>query len=591
MRPVFGPTDNLCRKRNCVIVIVDIAESVRLIDQDEDDAIRRWLALVAHCRAAILPASGGRLVKSIGDGMLIEFEHVVPAITAAFAIQHASCRDNIGKPPSRHILLRMGIELGDVIVTDDDLLGSTANRAARLAALAGPGEIVVSQNVHQRLEPMLGADIHAYGPCFLRHLSDPQPAFRVGPASPNPVVTPSFQATSVLPTVAVLPPRLREVDSELDVFADSYATSLVRHLTRFPDLEVVFRQGLSRADSGCDAEMNAHLSADFVLSAGCSIEAGRPVLEYELAEAKSGRILLAKRFVRNKATLDCFTPKEACWLALRVRQAVLQRVLHRIRSESPVTLKSPILLAGAIGLIYRLSAREFEHARHLLQTIIDRSRGQCVPLAWLANWHVLRVQQGWSPDPLQDGLQALEYTKAALDADPNCALALAVNGLVCTNLLKRLDLASKCYDLAIAADPDNGLAWLWRGTMYAFMGEGARAMEDTARALSLAPTAPYSYYFDSLAATAYLTASRYDLATTYATRSLRANQSHTSTLRVLAVAQMGLNRGDESRRIVARLRRLEPTLTVRSYLQRTPAADFQIGQDCATTLGQAGLPN
>jgi adenylate cyclase len=201
------------------------------------------------------------------------------------------------------------------------------------------------------------------------------------------------------------------------------------------------------------------------------------------------------------------------------------------------------------------------------------------------------VQQGWSPDPVQDGLQALEYTKAALDADPGCALALAVDGLVCTNLLKRLDIAAKRYDLAIDNDPENGLAWLWRGTMHAFMGDGGRAMEDTARALSLAPMSPYRHYFDSLAASACLTASRYDLAATYAKRSLRANRSHTSTLRVLAIAQMGLNWGDEARRLVAGLRRLEPALTVSSYLRRTPAADFQIGQDCAAALGQAGLPN
>jgi tetratricopeptide (TPR) repeat protein len=405
-------------------------------------------------------------------------------------------------------------------------------------------------------------------------------------------VEPGFQATSALPTVAVLPPRLRDTEWQLDAFADSYAAPLVRHLARFPDLEVVFRPATWRGDPGCSTEMDAHLNADFVLSWGCSVEAGRPVLECELAEAKSGRILLADRLIRKRATLECLRPEEVCWLSRGVRRAVLQCVLHRVQSESPVTLKSPILLAGAIGLTYRLSVREFDHARHLLQTVVDRSRGQSVPLAWLANWHVLRVHQGWSPDPLQDGLQAQQYTKAALDADPSCALALAVDGLVHTNLLKRLDIAAKRFDLAIDADPDNGLAWLWRGTMHAFMGDGARAMEDTARALSLAPMAPpYGYYFDSLAATAYLTASRYDLAMVYAKRSLRANRSHTSTLRVLAIAQMGLNWGDEARRIVTRLRRLEPTLTVPSYLRRTPAADFQIGRDCAAALGRAGLPN
>src|SRR5215813_781920 len=124
------------------VVLVDIVESVRLVDQDEVNVISRWLALVKHVRTTLLPEHGGRLVKSLGDGMLLDFEDVRSAVSAALSIQQASNVDNAGHPPERHILLRIGIEVSDVIVELDDVHGRGVNLAARLMTLAGPGEIV-----------------------------------------------------------------------------------------------------------------------------------------------------------------------------------------------------------------------------------------------------------------------------------------------------------------------------------------------------------------------------------------------------------------------------------------------------------------
>src|SRR5450432_10910 len=101
MRPdIVSGKGNICARRTCAVLIVDIVESVRLIEEDEEETIQRWLGIVAHSRATILPPCGGRVVKSTGDGMLIEFEHAVAAVTAAFAIQHSSQRDNFGRPAS-----------------------------------------------------------------------------------------------------------------------------------------------------------------------------------------------------------------------------------------------------------------------------------------------------------------------------------------------------------------------------------------------------------------------------------------------------------------------------------------------------------
>ena len=166
------------------VLVVDIVESVRLIEQDEEGAIARWLSLVNHVEADLLAAGEGRLVKCLGDGMLMEFGDVRAALSVAFAIRHASKRLNFGVAPDRQMLLRMGIEISDVIIDQRDLYGRGVNLANRLASLAGPDEIVISAEVRDRLTPVLDADIEDLGECYLKHVEAPVRAYRIGPPGP-----------------------------------------------------------------------------------------------------------------------------------------------------------------------------------------------------------------------------------------------------------------------------------------------------------------------------------------------------------------------------------------------------------------------
>jgi adenylate cyclase len=261
------------------------------------------------------------------------------------------------------------------------------------------------------------------------------------------------------------------------------------------------------------------------------------------------------------------------------------------RSRGLPTLKSYTLLMAAIALMHSISREDFDQARHLLQTLIDRATRQSIPNALLAHWYVLRGQQGWSHDQQRDSYRALECTKRALDNDPKCSLALAIDGAVHTNLLKRLDVARDRYELALAANPSDALAWALKGTLHAFTDEGTSAVRCTGLALRLSPLDPRRYYYDTLAASAHLTAGQDENALALAQRSLRENRSHTSTLRVMAVAQWRLGLRQEARKTVQRLLELEPDLTIARYLKRTPSAPYKIGKEIAGALRDAGVPS
>ena len=179
-----------------------------------------------------------------------------------------------------------------------------------------------------------------------------------------------------------------------------------------------------------------------------------------------------------------------------VGTAVTSRELQRSRTQPLPTLKAYTLLMGAVSLMHRLSPPDFAEAHRLLQALIDRGVRHPLPIAWLGNWHVLRVQQGWSEDPQRDTYLASECTKRALDMDPDNSLALAVNGFVHVNLLKRFDIAEDSYERALTANPSNAFAWLLKGTLHAFKSEGEQAVEHTERALALSPLDPHRYFYE-----------------------------------------------------------------------------------------------
>jgi adenylate cyclase len=574
------------------VLLVDVVESVRLIEQDEEGFVSRWLALVEQVKSDITSECGGRLVKSLGDGMLLEFDDVRSAVSAAFAIQHVSHRANLDIGSERHILLRMGLEISDVIIDESDVYGRGVNLAARLATLAGPGEIVASANVRDQLTADLDADIEDLGECYLKHLAEPVRAYRVGPPGPRPVIEAGLAHGELLPALAVVPFSARDPRDNYLVIGEVIAEELIRDLSCSPELNVISRLSTTvfRGRGATLAQISATLSANYVLSGEYRVDDRRIVIDAELAEAKSGQIVWTRRHKGQIAGILSGRRELIDQIASDVSAAVMQRELQRSQGQPLPTLKSYTLLIGAIALTHRLSTSDFEEARKLLEALIERAPRQALPRAWLANWHVLRVQQGWSTDPQQDARLALQSTKQALDADPRCSLALAVDGFVHTNLLKQLDKARERYNLALMNNPSDARAWSLKGTLHAFMGEGEQAVSCTRRALRLSPLDPHRWFYDSLAATAYLAAHRFDRALEAAKRSLRVNRTHTSTLRAQAVAQWQLGRSEEARATVQELLRLEPALTVSRWLARSPSADYSIGREWAEIFRKIGVP-
>ena len=581
------------RRAARTVVVVDIVESVRLMEQDEEDTVQRWQAFVADVTNRLVPQYAGRLVKSLGDGLMLEFEAVLPAVQCATAMQAAIADANQGRPVERCMYLRVGAHVADVIVDEHDIYGRGVNLAARLSTLAGPGEIVVSAELRDGVTDGLDFDVEDLGECYLKHVERAVRAYRVGPAGPDPrVIRSCGHVDNSRPTVAVIPFRARGPDPAEQVIGEVLADVVIAHLSTADTLNVVSRLSTTVfKDRDAPLEdIGSRLGAGYVVSGRLLCATPRLSLTIELAEAKTGHVVWADFLSAD--VREVLEPHSELVerIVAKVSGAIIARELVRSRSQSLPTLESYSLLLGAVALMHRTGAHDFARAHAMLEHLVERDRRQPRPHAWLANWYALRVTQGQSSEPASDTRRALAHAQDALERDPDCSLALAIDGVLCINLLKDLAGAETRFAAALESNPNEGLAWLFKAVMHAFRGEGPEAEAASQRALALSPLDPMRHYYDSLAATAALGAQNYSQAIRLAQRSLRANRTHPSTYRTLAIAQALLGDQTAAAATVAHLLRLTPRYTVTDFQLLSGFSLGPMKQDFADALLSAGLP-
>lgn len=603
-------------RQEAVVLLVDLVESVRLMREHETNCVRRWSDFVQIVTGQILPRHGGVLVKSLGDGLMARFEAVPDAVAAAGEMHRTLAAQNATLPEDRQFHLRAGINSAIAWSDGIDIYGTGVNLAARLATLAGPGETIASASAHEQLAAALanlakpgetigsatvrdelthGVDARCedLGECVLKHFDKPVRAYRVGPASPHPSLAARRDyGTPMEPTIAVIPFDARnDVVEHFDV-GNLIADSVIWRLSKSPNLKVISRLSTNvfRGRNSDVAEVSAYLGATYVLSGGYTVDAGRILVTAELSAARTNRVVWTDRMSGHIADLLQPESELAQRIAGAVHLSVFDTEVDHIHTQPLPTLESYSLLLGSIRLMHRSSKEEFLQTRKILDELIDRHNRIAAPRAWLANWYILRVTRGWSEDRKREAAEALNVSHAALDRDPSDALALATEGFVHCHLLNDLDTARERCDQAVDANPSHALGWLYRGTVNAFKGEGQAAVEATRRALELSPLDPQRYYYESLGATAELSAHNYKQAERLARSSLMLNRMHPSTWRVLTIALVAQDRMEEARQALARMRALEPALTVARYVARIPNAHLDTGRQWARSLEMAGLP-
>ena len=576
------------------IVVMDVVESVRLILADEEAVIDRWRRFVAEVRTEVLPPLGGRMVKSLGDGLLLEFGTVIEAVNAASEAHRRIRAYNAGCSPSLELHLRAGVHDADVVIDEIDMYGVGVNLTSRLAALAGPDETVISPEARDALVPGLDLDIEDLGDCYLKHFTEPQRAYRAGPLGSQSIMwSGSAVGSTDAVGIAVVPFSTNGNIDHAAFLGDALADDLIAQLSRQRQLNVVSRLSTTAfRDRSLDLNAMAQtLGCQYVVHGTCAVAGDKVRVRAQLIDLRAKNVLWADGIDGSVADVLSGSSPVVDRLTEEVGRALVEVEVRRAVTMPLPSLQSYTILLGAIAMMHRLSPRDFHRSRDMLLYLCDRHPRATAPRAWLGKWHVMRVAQGWSPDSAADAQQARTIVAQALDLEPEHSLALAIDGLVCAYITKDMATAAQRYEASIRSNPSEGLAWLFQSALYSYKDQGNLAVECATHAQRLSPLDPMKYYYDNFTSTAKLSANDYEGAIEFGKRSLRANRTHGPTLRILAIAQVLADRVDEARQTISEMLVVEPGFSVSKFLERYPGAAAPHTIRYAEALRTAGLPS
>ena len=306
----MNPGRERVERRLAAILAADVAGYSRLIGADEEGTLSRLKALR---RAVIDPKIGehrARIVKTTGDGMLVEFGSVVDALRCAVEVQRAIGKRNAGASDDRRIEYRIGIHQGDIVVEDGDIFGDGVNIAARLESLAEPGGICVSARVQEDVAGKIDLAFEDLGEPELKNIARPVRVFRV---RPNRVAGTANDASQPLlapldkPSVVVLPFANMSADPEQGFLADGIAEDIITALSRYPSLFVIARNSsFTYKGRAADVkQVGRDLGVRYVLEGSLRKSGNRIRVSAQLVEVGTGNHVWAERYDRDLAEIFC----------------------------------------------------------------------------------------------------------------------------------------------------------------------------------------------------------------------------------------------------------------------------------------------
>jgi TolB-like protein len=286
-------------RRLAAILAADIAGYSRLLGADEVGTVQ---ALREHRSAAdpLIAQHGGRIVKTTGDGVLIEFGSVVGAVECALGLQELAAERNSAIASDRRMEWRIGVHLGDVLIEGEDILGDGVNIAARLEGIAEPGGIYISEDAFRQVRGKVRVEFADIGEQSLKNIMRPLRVYRAGPSSA--LETPSAAATALSlpdkPSIAVLPFQNMSGDPEQEYFADGMVEEIITALSRIRWLFVIARNSsFTYKGQAVDVkQVGRELGVRYVLEGSVRKAAGRVRITAQLIDAQNGAHLWADRF-------------------------------------------------------------------------------------------------------------------------------------------------------------------------------------------------------------------------------------------------------------------------------------------------------
>ena len=509
-------TGERVERRLAAVLAADVAGYSRLMGANEEGTLVQLKTVRKALVDPTIAKHRGRIVKTTGDGMLVEFASAVDAARCGVEVQRAMAAQNTDVPQDVRIEFRIGIHVGDIIIDDNDIFGDGVNIAARLEGIAEPGGVCISDDTQRQVRGKVDFAFEDLGLQILKNIADPMRAWRMQLGGESAVKARSTPLLALpdKPSIAVLPFQNMSGDPEQEYFADGIVEDIITALSRFKSLFVIARNSsFTYKGKAVDIkQVGRELGVRYVLEGSVRKAGGRVRITGQLIEASTGSHLWADRFDGDLQDVfdlqDQVTTSVVGELVTQVQDAEMQRA--RLKPTSNLDAYDCYL--RGLAHVYKWGRSDVEAALGYFLQAVERENEFALAYACAAQIYTLRKQNRWMIDIPQESSDAVRLARHAIEKGKTDDLALSMGGFVLAYIAGELELAIECISRGLSMNANLAIGWHFSGWVHMYLGKHQIALQHQQQAVRLSPRDPNMMQFKLATAFAHLFTGQYEQA-------------------------------------------------------------------------------
>lgn len=587
-------TDRVARKLVAILAIDMVSYSSHM-ETDEAATIARLRLHRQQLIDPVLREHNGRIVKTTGDGLLVEFGSVVDAVESAVLIQRGVAEAEVSVPKDQRIQYRAGINIGDIVIDGDDIFGDGVNIAARMEALAEPGGISITANVFEQVAGKVAFTFEDLGERQVKNIKKRIRVYRVVLEIMAGVKRAASSAPPVedvaKPAIAVLPFQDMSADKDQEYFADGIAEDIITGLARNQAFFVIARNSSFTYRGGAVdiKQVAGELGVRYVLEGSVRRSGSRVRITAQLIDAATGNHIWAEQFDRQMDDVFAVQDDITASIVGVVTPELIGAEMKRARRKDPANLNAWDYMMRANWHAWRWTKEDSAAAKDFVLKAIAIDPNQARARVVYAMCKIVDVLYAWSPNPQAAMAEAQDMARLAVELDDRDAEAHTILGSVAL-FMRRFDDARRCLETAIDLNPNLAFARMWGGGYYALAGEIESARETLKMAIRLSPRDPANYWTFAFFGMAEFADGHYDAAAEWARKALHMNYNFPTGHRVLLAALGEMGDANATRAALDGLLSVAPETSITTTRVGVPWKTPEHLERYLNALRKAGLP-
>jgi adenylate cyclase len=551
-------------RRLAAILAADVVGYSRLMGADE---VGTLAALKAHRREIVDPAIGahnGRIVKTTGDGLLVEFASAVDAVTCAVAVQE-KLAERTARSAGPHIQFRVGINVGDIIIDGDDIFGDGVNIAARLEAMAEPGGICLSRAVHEQVVGKVEAVFTEAGVYNLKNIDTPIHVFQVGGRVEGPQAPTLPPLISDRPSIAVLPFNSLSENRNIELLADGLVEDVIALLARVPGFFIISRSSsfAYRNTTKKVRDVGRELGVQYVVEGSLRASDKRARISTQLVEAENGKQIWTQRFDVELADTFDLQDEIARQITRELEPELTRAELTLIQRRRPDNLDAWSRYRQAFGALALAGWNEESLAKAInyLRTAIALDPNFALAHGLVALLGAINANMSFAKDRLEAQQQALRDAETAVSLDPNASEVLGYAGCALSDI-GEFARGREWLERAIEIDPSNAQAHVALGAAQVQLRDLDVGIKNMQHGIRLSPRDAKLPFWGMVLAAGLARADRLQEALAEGQNSCRRDGRLYGARIITAFVLLRLGRAQEACVAMAEARRIRPALSI-----------------------------